>query len=801
MKQSSESALSLDLRLSDGGYSQIIFSQKGSKLLAGEPAGDILLELQGSGNRATRYTSAYGMTARLDRSDLNVETTFTEADDVSGFDVTTRLIALEPVKVVAFGHKYVFPPGAGRAPAAPLDYAWIPSLKSRPGDVVGDHVFRSPCLIAQHAGVLVALVPNLDLFGASPLRAVMDFDLPRAARGVDLAPRLCYALRNYKPHGHVYYTPTVSAATLQPGDTLQLGFTLVFDLQAGPHAYQSVLRFLWRRYGERNLTTSIGPQVLPFEQYARLAFENTFESYGLWRGFSLSGKECGGICGRIVRPGLSQGSRKLPNDTTLGVAMNYLFTPTLSFRDKLSLIAWNNRGIHPHLWNTIFMNNLRTSFGLMYYARSWRDRGLEEHARAIWNLALAAPARSGIFPSIFAGDGKHPGWVPGSRVWRYTSAYHTPDAAVTGWWMLAADRFLNEEGALFRERCEGLGDFFRRSQLPSGAVPTWVKLQRDGTPRAEPVLAESASSAAAGMFLISLFRTTGREKYLETARHIADFIIENVFPRHAWFDTEVFFSCSPKPLGWKDASSGILPQGSLCISWTADLLGNLYQFTHESRYLTYGRAALDLLLLFQQIWNAPFLDIDTRGGFASINNDAEWNDARQALFAPLLMEWYEITGEAELFQRGISALRAAFTLMYLEEHRSVAPANVRPMAAADRGAVAENYGHAGLDVKIEGYVIPDWGGGTAVSAAALSQIRWGDLYVDAARGNAFGVNGCRVRRADIQHSSLALDVEEIYDSLLIMKCTGAAAPKIEVTINGRSRGILDRTLLEQGITL
>jgi len=194
------------------------------------------------------------------------------------------------------------------------------------------------------------------------------------------------------------------------------------------------------------------------------------------------------------------------------------------------------------------MNNVRTSFGLMYYARSWRDHGLEEHARAIWNLALAAPARSGIFPSIFAGDGKHPGWVPGSRVWRYTAAYHTPDAVVTGWWMLAADRFLNEEGALFRERCEGLGDFFRRSQLPSVAIPTWVKLQRDGTPRAEPVLAESASSAAAGMFLVSLFRTTGREEYLEAARRIADFIIENVFPRHAWFDTEVFFSCSPKPL-------------------------------------------------------------------------------------------------------------------------------------------------------------------------------------------------------------------------------------------------------------
>ncbi len=801
MEQSAKPALSLDLRASDGGYSHKFLSKNGNTLLAGDPSGDIVLEVKGNRNRTARYTSVSQMAARLERPDLTVETTFTRAGGSPGFDVTTRLTALEPVRVVAFGHRYIFPPGAGRDPGAPLDYAWIPTLKSRPGDVIGDHVFRSPCLIAQHAGVQVALVPNLDLFGANPLRAVMNFDLPRKGQEADLAPRLCYALQNYKPHGHVYYVPTGSAATLQPGDTLQIGFTLLFDLEAVPHSFQSVLRFLWQRYGEKNLASSITPQVLPFEQYARLSFENTFESYGLWRGFSLSGKECGGICGRIVRPGLSQGSRKLPNDTTLGVAMNYLFTPTLSIRDKMSLIAWNTRGIHPHLWNTIFLNNVRTSFGLMYYARCWRDRGLEEHARAMWNLALAAPSRTGIFPSVFSGDGKHPGWVPGSRVWRYTSAYHTPDAAVTGWWMLAADCFLNKEGAIFRDRCEGLGDFFLHSQLPSGAVPTWVKVQRDGTPRAEPVLAESASSAAAGMFLVSLFKTTGREKYLESARRIADFIIESVFPRHAWFDTEVFFSCSPKPLAWKDASTGIPPQGALCISWTADLLGNLYQITHEQRYLTYGRAALDVLLLFQQIWNASFLDIDTRGGFSSINNDAEWNDARQALFAPLLMEWYEITGEAELFHRGVAALRAAFTLMYIKEHRSVAPANVRPMAVADRGAVAENYGHAGLDVKIEGYVIPDWGGGTAVAAAALAQIRWGDLYVDAARGIAFGVNGCRVRSADIQHSSFNLDVDDIYDSLLIMKCTGSTAPKIEVTINGRSHGILARSLLEQGIPL
>jgi hypothetical protein len=121
---------------------------------------------------------------------------------------------------------------------------------------------------------------------------------------------------------------------------------------------------------------------------------------------------------------------------------------------------------------------------------------------------------------------------------------------------------------------------------------------------------------------------------------------------------------------------------------------------------------VDLLLLYQQIWNAPFLSFDTRG-FGVMNTDAEWNDARQASFSTLLMDLYELTGEPELFHRGVAALLAAFTLMHRESE--------------DRGAISENYGHAGRDAHIQGYVMPDWGAGTACSASGMAQIRWGDL--------------------------------------------------------------------------
>jgi hypothetical protein len=137
--------------------------------------------------------------------------------------------------------------------------------------------------------------------------------------------------------------------------------------------------------------------------------------------------------------------------------------------------------------------------------------------------------------------------------------------------------------------------------------------------------------------------------------------------------------------------------------------------------------------------------------------------------------------------------------MYLEEHRPAASGNTRPMAELDRGAFAENYGHAGTDAKILGYVMPDWGGGTAVSAAALAELTWGDLYVDAARGAAFGVNGCRVLRSDIRPDSISLEVERLPGSSLLLKCPQAAAPRVELTVDGQKRGAFDPPALARGV--
>jgi len=772
--------------------------------------GGLLLNLAGRRTERIGWDEAgpavdgTSLEARLRRDGFDFATTATPAPDAQGFDVETVLTARAEVRLVSVWHRFAFPPGVRREPGRPLDFAWIPNLCRRRDDMAGEHVFRSPCLIARQGRTQVALVPHLrpSLY-AGPLRHALRFRL----EGEDIpggGPTLDFGRLDQRPHDHVYYAPTGAAAVLRAGEELRLAFTLLADDDAGEFAHRGVLRFIWRRWAEPGFTSSILPQALPFDEYAREGFASTLERYGLWREFTIGGMKAGGTCARIVRATLTTGSAPLPHDTTLKVAVSYLRSPTMTLRDKALLAASARRGILPHVFYNLFLNNLRTAFGMAWYARRWNDDGLAEKARLMRELVLSAPTPHGALPSVFTADPQHPRWVAGTLVWRYTPAVHTANAAWTGCWMLNHFRHLEPDGRLL-ERCRSLGDFFVRTQLPSGAIPTFVRVRRDASARPVPPLLESASSAAPGMFLATLHETTRDPRALEAAVRVADFLVDRIFPRHAWHDVEQYFSCSEKPLDWRDARTGIPPQSTFPLAWTAELMRLMHLATGDRRYLDHGRAALDLLLLFQQAWDAPFIGFDTRGGFASLNTDAEWSDARQAQFATLLMDWYDVTGEPELFHRGVVALRSSFTLMHLEEHRAIAPGNNRAACRDDRGAVPENYGHAGRDVKIQGYILPDWGMGSAVSSAALAQARWGDLYLDVRRGAAFGIDGCRVLSASVGAARAALAIAKLPRGPrglpLTLKASGIQAPRYALRVNGRNLGTHDRPQLERGITM
>ncbi|MBK5093472.1 MAG: hypothetical protein JJE48_08155, partial [Actinobacteria bacterium] len=135
--------------------------------------------------------------------------------------------------------------------------------------------------------------------------------------------------------------------------------------------------------------------------------------------------------------------------------------------------------------------------------------------------------------------------------------------------------------------------------------------------------------------------------------------------------------------------------------------------------------------------------------------------------------------------RGISALRASFTTMYLDENRRVAPGNMRDVPDEETGSTAENYGHFGYDDRTPGYIQSDWGTGSACFAAAYAQRHFGDVFIDVRRMKAFGINGCRVKRMYRSGEKLMLDVEKQIDAGLdIVIKASEAPPDLQVEVNG-----------------
>jgi hypothetical protein len=155
----------------------------------------------------------------------------------------------------------------------------------------------------------------------------------------------------------------------------------------------------------------------------------------------------------------------------------------------------------------------------------------------------------------------------------------------------------------------------------------------------------------------------------------------------------------------------------------------------------------------QQVWQPPFIFIPALGGFGVMNFDGEWNDSRESLFAELFMDYYRATGDRDLFERGIAALKSSFVMMYCPENPRAKALweQVWPFfGPADYGFTMENYGHIGrVSAQGEGigeFTIYDWGNGAAAEARNRIRDRFGDVYVDRPRGLAFGIDSVDVTR-------------------------------------------------------
>ena len=683
-----------------------------------------------SGGSTYMIRNAAGEAARFEvpllKNGLRPDVTITDAGDGwSRVRMTWRLGSALPQDELAVVFKAAGDP----------DFWWAPHLAPYPGDCIAQHVFRSPALIVMTGRRTLVIVPDLDICGADPKTPwFLDLDVP--------ARTLRLGLGKTKIVGHVQYHQA-PGMVLGPG-AVELGFFVAAytDGQKPTNPWSRATDFLWKRWA-RPLLAKGEPLTVPMDAYVRHTYNWAFRS---WKDAIWQEPTIGGI--RV-------GATKFIANTT--ESPNY--KGPMDQREFLSL------------WNQAWFSSLRSAIGVARFARRTNDAFLREKADLTKAFALAAPMKDGIFPSVYRTDmeevkiggttvHRSKGWATGywtnsDRTPREQgitdSWYHVLDASWTALQMLrwneeiVPDPRLVAYANVYAEKLLTLQD-------KKGFFPAWLDPQ---TLRPAAALAESPETSASVMFLLHLARATGEARFRKSALRAMDALLVEVVPAGRWEDFETYWSCSgwgkKEFLGKRIPRNALYKKNTLSMFWTAEALLESYMATKDDHYLRWGRRVLDELSMYQQSWQPPFIFIPALGGFGVMNFDGEWNDSRQSLFCELYMDYYRVTGDSVLFERGVAALKAGFVMMYCPENPRAKPLweKVWPFfGEKDYGFTMENYGHGG-EVSAEGegigsFTIYDWGNGAAAEARNRVFDHYGDVYIDRVRGLGFGIDSVEV---------------------------------------------------------
>ncbi|MBN1419324.1 MAG: hypothetical protein JXP34_11135 [Planctomycetes bacterium] len=617
------------------------------------------------------------------------------------------------------------------------DFHWAPHLAPEPGFVIGQHVFRAPALIVAEKALTLAIVPDLALVGrlaGNPW--FLDLDAP--------ARRLWLGMTQTDIPVHVGFKKK-PGMRFEPGEIEIAFFAALYRDEGDPrNPWARVSSFLWGRHGHP-LFVEGEPNRVPMDVYVRHTYRWAFDGWkhAVWQEFDLGGRRVGAPQ-FIVNVSQSPGSPE----------------PWFQ-REFLSI------------WNQAWFSSLRSASGLLRWARRAKDEDLAAKARLTKELALAAPMKDGIFPAVIRTDNEtievegkkvvrpkpwsEAYWTNSNRCPRNFGItpdwYHTLDASWTAFLMLRWNDEIEADSRLVAY-ARRYADKLLRLQDPQGFFPGWLHPE---TLEPGPVMNRTPETSQSVTFLLALAAKTGEEAYRKAALRAMDAVIAEIIPAGRWEDYETYWSCSgfgrDTHVGKKYERNDLHKQNTLSIFWTAEALLASYRATKDPRYLRWGRRTIDELSMFQQVWQAPFIYVPALGGFAVMNFDGEWNDSRESLFAEIYLDYYRETGDPYLFERGIAALRSSFIMMYCPENPHVKTQYEKRFpffGPADYGFTMENYGHGGRTspegVGIGVFTIYDWGNGAASEARNRIFDRFGDVYVDRARGHAFGVDPIAVEK-------------------------------------------------------
>jgi hypothetical protein len=586
-------------------------------------------------------------------------------------------------------------------------FHWAPLLTPKPENIIAQHVFRSPALVVADSQVEISVIPDLDLVGQEPAETwYMDMD----AR----SNTLTLGLSRSELSAHVQYVR--KSGMVIPEGSLRFAFYIISEKVADAITpWRSAEAFLWEHWG-KGLYEKGEPLQHDPEVYVKHTYDWAFHNWrkAVWQEFQLNGKTVGA-------PVFIVNVTQSPN-----------YPGPVNEREFRSI------------WNQAWFSSLRSAEGLYRFARRTHNDSLLQKARMTKELALSFPQNDGLFPSVIGtpmekvkvGDQE----VSRSTGWEHSyfgnsnrnpqdpwgtaenAPYHILDMSWTADHMLEWYQELEKDDRLLAYAIRYAGKLLQL-QDADGFFPAWLDAR---TLSPLPQLQQSPETSESDCFLLRLYQITGAEKYRISALKAVGAVMHEVLPIGRWEDFETYWSCSMMygdSLGRKLMRNDQFKQNNLSIYWTADAFYKAYKLTRDSVYLNAGRRALDELLMYQASWQPPFIYIHALGGFGVMNGDGEWNDARQSLFAELIIQYGKLLGNEEYIQRGISALKAAFVMMYCPENPDTRAQwkKVYPFFNdKDYGFMMENYGHGGMTSKeglgIGEFTIYDWGNGAAAEA-------------------------------------------------------------------------------------
>lgn len=644
------------------------------------------------------------MHARMDAFDIIQKFTVISENRIRA-DIKCKVKDSEILLSKIMSGIYFFPKKKIRRAYDCLDFAWTPSLHHTQEDVCGHHFFRSPVVCVASKGYYLAIVPSLNEFQK-------DNNLPFALdlRSLDSTiegPRLSYGVCTWEPVPHVYTVHSHKKGVTPPVEFSFSYDILLGDYQELPEVLKIVQNFLWNKYGNRWFA-DIRPQVMPFEDYGR-KYTYIYELQDSLKKRVINGKNCAGI-NNISR-----------------------------------------RGSNFHAWE----NDLLMAYGMKYYSIKWKDSSLEEIAEGIRNLFLSAPQSHGAFPCIYNFETD---CYEGSLFWTARAidpikGFDSAAMSVTVWWAMLWCEDLDDCPEMM-SKVERYLNFLSSKQETNGAIPTYF--DSDLTPAEQ--LRFSATTGLNGAVLAKGARLTGNAEWKDVALEAGRLIKNTIIPSLDFSDFEAYYSCSPKPLYFMDNETGIKPHCNLSIQWCCDLMLELYRLTGDKNWLDDGEYLLNIMCLYQQIWDPPFYPEYLYGGFGVMNTDGEWNDGRQSRFVVTLVEYFEETKNLQYLKRAVAACRASFALMDIPENHD---GNINQLvlgkqfAKGDAGCgkavpgvgyAPENIHHPGFEStkapnQYTCWTGLGWSSGGALSGSAYLDCHIGSAYLDIDELEVIGIDG------------------------------------------------------------